>query len=240
MWMPHLPGQHYDVRLTAPGRLLGPALLLRRVLAAARGRDRADDRQARRRRGLPVLPRRRRGGRSGRGPWAVRLLLRLALRIPGAPGRRRLRGRAADVDPPAPAPRRAGGRRSGSSTRFGTPRTRSTRTSSARRRSSPTRGWRRPAGRAIEGRIDAGTAGGLGRASPRSPSSAAPTASSSPPRELLLDDRPGARSGSGPSASARPASESARGAPACRSASTCRFHSALSSRQPSSVRRRFQ
>ena len=55
-----------------PGRLPGPALLLDRLVTARRGRDRADDRPARRRRGLPVLPRR---GVEGdqvevRGPFA--------------------------------------------------------------------------------------------------------------------------------------------------------------------------
>ena len=48
MWMPHLPGQHYDVRLTAPDGYRAAALLLDRLLAARRGRDRADDRPARR------------------------------------------------------------------------------------------------------------------------------------------------------------------------------------------------
>ena len=48
MWMPHLPGQHYDVRLTAPDGYQRPALLLDRLVAARRGRGRADHRPARR------------------------------------------------------------------------------------------------------------------------------------------------------------------------------------------------
>ena len=61
-------------------RLPGPALLLGRLVTARRGADRADDRPARRRRGLPVLPRGRRRGRPGRGPRPVRVLLRVARR----------------------------------------------------------------------------------------------------------------------------------------------------------------
>ena len=86
-------------------RLPGAALLLDRLLAARRGRDRADDRPPRRRRGLALLPRRgrRRATRSrSAGPFASYFVWRGE--APGAAGRRRLRRRAADGDaapPPA-------------------------------------------------------------------------------------------------------------------------------------------
>src|SRR6202042_2910942 len=56
------------------GRLPGGGVLLDRLLAARRGRGRADDRPTRRRRGLVLLPRRPRRGRPGRGPRPVRLI----------------------------------------------------------------------------------------------------------------------------------------------------------------------
>ena len=53
-WPGHLPGQHVDVRLTAAGRLLGPAVATRSPRAPGRRPGRADRRAARRRRGLAL------------------------------------------------------------------------------------------------------------------------------------------------------------------------------------------
>ena len=117
MWMPHLPGQHYDVRLTAPDGYRAQRSYSVASSPLDEGEieltiDRLDDGEV-----SPVLPRRRGRGRPGRGPRAVRLLLRLARRGAGAAGRRRLGRRAADGDAAPPPPHDARARRCGSSTR---------------------------------------------------------------------------------------------------------------------------
>jgi glycine betaine catabolism B len=63
-------GQHVDVRLTAPNGYTAIAQLLDRLGPERFQGDRAGDRAPRGRRGLPVLPRRRRGRRHDqlRGP----------------------------------------------------------------------------------------------------------------------------------------------------------------------------
>ena len=117
MWMEHLPGPALRRPPHRARRLPGAALLLDRLVAARSRRDRADDRLPCRRGGLALLPRRGRGRRPGRAAWAVRRLLRLALRVAGGPDRRRLRRRAADVHAAPPAPRDARGRDAARSTR---------------------------------------------------------------------------------------------------------------------------
>ena len=104
MWMPHLPGQHYDVRLTAPDGYRAQRSYSIASSPLDEGEieltiDRLDDGEV-----SPVLPRGGRGGRPGRGARPVRLLLRLARRGARAARRRRVGRRAADGDaapPPA-------------------------------------------------------------------------------------------------------------------------------------------
>ena len=109
-WPGHVAGQHVDVRLTAPRRLPGAALLLDRLRPRGRA-ARADGRADRRRRGLALPGRRAAGRRRDRAARPDRRALLLAGRgrRAAAARRRRLRARAADVD--APPPRRARQRR---------------------------------------------------------------------------------------------------------------------------------
>ena len=207
MWMPHLPGQHYDVRLTAPDGYTAQRSYSIASSPLLEGVDRAHHRPPRRRRGVAVLPRRHGRGRPGRGPRPVRLLLRLARRGAGSAGRRGLRCGAADVDPPpstadhARAPMRlvysvrepedviyAGELGADALLTY----TREPPAGLDRPRGPHRRRARSPPG----------------RSSPSSRSSADRTASSSrPPSSCSPPASP--PSGSGPSASARPASEPA-------------------------------
>ena len=93
-------GQHVDVRLTAPDGYQARALLLHRLGAGERRDDRAGDREARRRRGLALLPRGRSGRRRDRVARSARRPFRLVRqrRRAAAAGRRRVRRGAADGD----------------------------------------------------------------------------------------------------------------------------------------------
>ena len=105
-------GQHVDVRLTAPdGYQAQRSYSI--ASRAGRARDRACDRAARRRRGVTVLSRGRRGRRRDRAARADRRAFHLGSRRrrTDAPDRRRLRRRAADDDDPRIAPRRSARRR---------------------------------------------------------------------------------------------------------------------------------
>ena len=73
MWVAHLPGQHYDVRLTAPDGYQAQRSYSVASSPLDEGRDRADDRPPRGRRGVALLPRRRRSEGDQvevRGPFA--------------------------------------------------------------------------------------------------------------------------------------------------------------------------
>ena len=84
MWMPHLPGQHYDVRLTAPDGYRAQRSYSIASSPLDEGEieltiDRLDDGEV-----SPYFHDVVDGGRPGRGARPVRLLLRLARRGAGA------------------------------------------------------------------------------------------------------------------------------------------------------------
>ena len=102
--VPHLPGQHYDVRLTAPDgyRAQRSYSIASSPLDAGEIEltiDRLDDGEV-----SPYFHDVVVGGRQGRGARPVRLLLRVAWRAAGAAGRRRVGSRPADGDAAPPAP----------------------------------------------------------------------------------------------------------------------------------------
>ena len=123
MWMPHLPGQHYDVRLTAPdGYTAQRSYSIASSPLDEGGVELTIDCLA----DGEVSPYFHDVVQEGdqvevRGPFAV--LLRLARRGAGAADRRRLGRGAADGHAAPPPPRDARRCRCGSSTRCATPRT---------------------------------------------------------------------------------------------------------------------
>ena len=104
---PHLAGQHYVVRLTAPDGYTASRSYSVASRARRLERDRAHRRAARRRRGLDVPARRGRGRRRARGARADRRLVRVEGRHARAARRRRLGRRAAHGDAAPRAPNRA-------------------------------------------------------------------------------------------------------------------------------------
>ena len=181
MWMPHLPGQHYDVRLTAPDGYRAQRSYSIASSPLDEGEieltiDLLDDGE--------VSPYFHEVVEVGdqvevRGPFASYFVWRGE--APGAARRRRLGRGAADGDAAPPAPHDARARRCGSSTPCAPPRTLIYADELGDDACSPTRASRPPAGRPRRPhRRRADRREPAERAA--SPSCAARTASSRPPR----------------------------------------------------------